>query len=182
MNNEVITLKPVKELLGMNFFISDYQRGYGWTAQQALDLLNDILNFATNTEKGETEIYCIQPLVVQRKEFAILEKIKTATSVSEVEKYLKGSWNVVDGQQRLTTIYIILSALGISLPYEIDYQTRGQSKKFLENISESEANENIDFYHMFLVHDTVRKWLSELEMTKKQVFQQHLLEKINLVD
>lgn len=181
MDNSTIALKPVKELLGMNFFIPDYQRGYRWTAQQALDLLNDIMSFATNTEKGETEIYCIQPLVVQRKEFAILEKIKTATSVSEVEKYLKGSWNVVDGQQRLTTIYIILSALGLNLPYEIDYQTRKQSKKFLENISEIEANENIDFYHIFLVHDTVRKWLSELEMSQKQVFQQHLLGKVNFI-
>lgn len=116
MNNDVITLKPVKDLLGMNFFIPDYQRGYRWTKQQALDLLNDILHFAANNEKGEEEIYCIQPLVVQRKEVEILEKIKTATSVAEVEKYLKGSWNVVDGQQRLTTIHIILSALGNSSP------------------------------------------------------------------
>jgi len=181
MNNDVITLKPVKELLGMNFFIPDYQRGYRWSAQQALDLLNDILHFAVNEEKAETEIYCIQPLVVQQKEEAILEKIKMASSVSEVEKYLKGSWNVVDGQQRLTTIYIILSALGIHLPYEIDYQTREQSKYFLQNINEKQANENIDFYHIFLVHNTVKTWLSELEVSRKQTFHQNLLEKVNFI-
>ena len=28
MENSKISLKPVKELFGINFFISDYQRGY----------------------------------------------------------------------------------------------------------------------------------------------------------
>lgn len=181
MNNDVIALKSIGELLGMNFFIPDYQRGYRWTAQQALDLLNDILNFAENNEKGETEIYCIQPLVVQMKETAILDKIRAATTVSEVEKYLKGSWNVVDGQQRLTTIHIILSALGIQMPYEIDYQTRERSKDFLIDINENEANENIDFYHMFIVYDTVKKWLSKLDDIEKQKFQQHLIEKVYFI-
>lgn len=36
MGNNTISLKPVKELLGMNFFIPDYQRGYRWERQQAI--------------------------------------------------------------------------------------------------------------------------------------------------
>ena len=67
-------LKPVKELLGMNFFIPDYQRGYRWKEQQAEDLLNDIWSFAEDDKKSPAEIYCIQPLVVQRKDQKILEK------------------------------------------------------------------------------------------------------------
>ena len=65
MDNSIVALKPVKDLLGMNFYIPDYQRGYRWTAQQATDLLEDIWTFAQK-DKAHTEIYCIQPLVVQR--------------------------------------------------------------------------------------------------------------------
>ena len=57
-----ITLKSVRNLLGMNFFIPSYQRGYRWTEQQVKDLLNDIKEFIDN---GTNNIYCIQPLVVK---------------------------------------------------------------------------------------------------------------------
>ena len=49
----------VAELLGMNFFIPGYQRGYRWTEQQVKDLLNDINEF--EPENGSW--YCLQPLV-----------------------------------------------------------------------------------------------------------------------
>lgn len=38
-----VKLLPVKDLLGMNFYIPEYQRGYRWGKQQAVDLLEDIL-------------------------------------------------------------------------------------------------------------------------------------------
>ena len=41
-----IELKSVSELLGMKFFIPSYQRGYRWTEQQVMDLLNDIWEFS----------------------------------------------------------------------------------------------------------------------------------------
>ena len=56
MGNNVISLKPVKELLGMNFFIPDYQRGYRWEKQQAIDLLEDIYAFALKTSHTSEEI------------------------------------------------------------------------------------------------------------------------------
>ena len=43
MAENKIELKSVRELLGMKFFIPNYQRGYRWTEQQVLDLLNDII-------------------------------------------------------------------------------------------------------------------------------------------
>ena len=46
MNNGIIALKPVNEILGMNFFIPDYQRGYRWESRQAKELLDDILAFS----------------------------------------------------------------------------------------------------------------------------------------
>ena len=46
MGQNAISLRSVNDLLGMNFFIPDYQRGYRWEQQQAIDLLEDI-----NTEE-----------------------------------------------------------------------------------------------------------------------------------
>ncbi len=48
MAENVIDLKSIRELFGMNFYMPDYQRGYRWTPQQMKDLLNDIRDF-----KGE---------------------------------------------------------------------------------------------------------------------------------
>ena len=42
ISDNKIELKSIRELLGMHFFIPSYQRGYRWTEQQAIDLLNDI--------------------------------------------------------------------------------------------------------------------------------------------
>ncbi len=186
MDNSAITLKPVKDLLGMNFFIPDYQRGYRWTAQQATDLLEDIWAFAQK-DKSYTEIYCIQPLVVQRKAEDILGTIKQKINddsspfdIDAVEKLLKGSWNVVDGQQRLTTIYLILVALGEQSPYAIDYETRENSAKFLQHIDESATRDNIDFYHIYHVYQTAQEWLNNhTEATK--LFKECLLEKVNFI-
>lgn len=67
MKNSTISLKTVGELLGMNFFIPDYQRGYRWEKQQAVDLLEDIYAFASKITVDSEEIYCIQPACSFRK-------------------------------------------------------------------------------------------------------------------
>ena len=117
MGNGSICLKPIKELLGMNFYIPDYQRGYRWEKQQVEDLLEDIKSFLERTANklNSSEIYCIQPLVVQlrndKNEKELLNDIKCAASIEKVKEYLKEQWSVVDGQQRLTTIFLILKYL-----------------------------------------------------------------------
>lgn len=128
-----IELKSVEDLLGMSFFIPNYQRGYRWEQTQVKDLLEDILAFSKTRKEGE--IYCIQPLVVSQKdEDDILEKCKEAKSLEDIRRYLRGTWNVVDGQQRLTTIYLALCYLEIPNKYEIVYCTRKESSKFLSSL------------------------------------------------
>lgn len=97
-----IELKTIKDIIGMKFFIPSYQRGYRWTEQQVNDLLNDINEFNPEIVKssGEESWYCLQPLVVRKME----EHDKRL--LSEEEK--KDWYEVIDGQQRLTTIYILL--------------------------------------------------------------------------
>ena len=90
MEENKIELKSVGELLGMSFNIPNYQRGYRWTKQQVEDLLNDIWEFHKK-EKSETEFYCLQPLVVKRKEIDeqdILNEIKEAKDINGVKNIL----------------------------------------------------------------------------------------------
>mgnify|MGYP002674114335 FL=1 len=68
MAENKIELRAVDELLGMKFYIPNYQRGYRWTEQQVKDLLNDINEFSpeTNRNSNDTSWYCLQPLVVRQ--------------------------------------------------------------------------------------------------------------------
>ena len=92
-----LTRKPVCSLIKGKyaFFIPDYQRGYKWTRNEVLKLLNDIWDFALNEEKRKEDFYCLQPVVVKPQD----------------DKYY-----VIDGQQRLTTLLIIQQAI-------MDYKT-----------------------------------------------------------
>ena len=184
MDNSTIALKPVKELLGMNFFIPDYQRGYRWEKQQVVDLLEDIYTFANNAI-GTDEIYCIQPLVVSEKKDDILAKCKRPEStIEDIKKYIKGSWNVVDGQQRLTTIYLLLCCLDDVDGYEIDYCTRDGSKVFLKDIQSKgtrDAEVNIDYYHMHLVYSSIKEWLKEKSRKDLELIKETLLNRVNFI-
>lgn len=179
MAENKIELKSVSELLGMKIFIPSYQRGYRWTEQQVKDLLNDILEFSQK-KKQEYEFYCLQPLVVKRKDEDVLNSIKAATSIEEVETLLKGSWEVIDGQQRLTTLFIILSVLEEKSLYSIEYETRDDSKDFLKNIDESKKIENIDYYHIYQSKQTISSWFNNDE-EKKAKFKNILLNSVKFI-
>ena len=179
MTENKIELKSVSELLGMKFFIPSYQRGYRWTEQQVKDLLNDILEFSQK-KKHESKYYCLQPLVVKRMDKDVLSSIKAATSIEEVENLLKGSWEVIDGQQRLTTIFLILSVLGETSVYSLEYETRNCSKEFLENFNEEKKNDNIDYYHIIHSKETVKSWFGKVE-EKINDFKEILLNNVKFI-
>lgn len=171
--------KSINDLHGIKFFIPSYQRGYRWTEQQVKDLLNDILEFSQK-KKQESEYYCLQPLVVKRKDKDVLSSIKAATSIEEVETLLKGSWEVIDGQQRLTTLFIILSVLGETSVYFLEYETRIGSEKFLEKIDENKKDDNIDYYHICQSKQTVASWLDN-DVIDKEGFKETLLNKVKFI-
>lgn len=168
MNN--IELKAIKDLIGMSFYIPNYQRGYRWGVQQIKDLLKDIKEF----NEEEAGFYCIQPLVVSKREYDILKRIKEeAQDLATVEHLLKGSWEVIDGQQRLTTIYIILKCLDAPDYYSIEYDTK--------NIDLNNPNDdNIDSYHINLAYNTVRAWLDE-ENIDRSSYKDKLLNSVKFI-
>ena len=150
-----IGLKTIDELLGMRFFIPNYQRGYRWTKRQVTDLLNDINEF----DADKDGFYCLQPLVVKQRKEDMLSKIHDAKSIEEVKKLLKGDWEVIDGQQRLTTIYILLTCLGKRDPYSLEYATRSDSATFLQKMDETKSEQNIDYHFMTQAKNTITEWL-----------------------
>lgn len=83
----VAGIKTVGELLGLHFVIPAYQRGYRWTATEVTELLDDLEDYR-ETRRKDSPNYCLQPLVVKQR--------------------ADGSFEVIDGQQRLTTIGLIL--------------------------------------------------------------------------
>ena len=163
MAENKIEIKSVSQLLEMKFYIPNYQRGYRWTDQQVKDLLNDILEFSKRNKK-EHEFYCLQPLVV--KEIDEFHK-------KELQLDVNDSWyEVIDGQQRLTTIYLILSAMKdaisiLGLPtelYELQYQRTIEGydfTQFLKNVEIITKVEygHIEYYHLSSAYLTIKEWL-----------------------
>lgn len=140
-----ISIKPINGLLQHCFFIPAYQRGYRWTKEQVEDLLNDINEFSPKEipNSNEKTWYCLQPIVVKKKG--------------------ENQWEVIDGQQRLTTIYLILYYLnqgGIEKLFELKYETRENSANYLQNeLREGKIDDtNIDYYFISSAYSTICKW------------------------
>ncbi|MEE9368273.1 MAG: DUF262 domain-containing protein [Pontiella sp.] len=111
---------PIEKLSGHRFTVEDYQRGYKWTSQQVLDLLEDVNAFNPQTDT----FYCLQPLALVR----LAEPFH---------------FEVIDGQQRLTTVYMVMSLLAEPL-YEVCYRTRKGSEEFLSDITDLKTVDRID--------------------------------------
>lgn len=157
VQNNGINSQPT--ISGNSFIIKEYQRGYRWESQQIEDLLQDLKEFE---HKGHTVKYCMQPLVVKRVKF--LENSNACelrTSICENEKP-DILWEVIDGQQRLTTTLLILKVCGeqlSKLPYRIFYS----------------IERNVDKYYIENATKTIKNWFNNFDdQTKKEI-----LEKIN---
>ena len=178
MADNKLKIKSINDLLGMNFFIPNYQRGYRWTEQQVKDLLNDIWEFYQK-DKDSTEFYCLQPVVVRKRNEITIEKIKSAQTIEEIESLLKGSWEVIDGQQRLTTIYIILSVLNYEKKYLLEYETKDGRENYLNNICPNKSEDNIDNFHIFNASKVVKDFFND--ENKNKAFKESFIEKIKFI-
>lgn len=134
--NEETGLKSIFNISDYKFIIKNYQRGYRWDSKQVENLLDDLLEF----EKSNNELYCLQPIIVR--------------------KLQENEYELIDGQQRLTTIYILLKFLQTENIYKIEYETREKSEEFLENINNmhQENINNLDFLFMKNAYETIKKW------------------------
>lgn len=145
-------LKAIGELKGFNFFVPSYQRGYRWVAQKEIrQLLKDILDFTLSKENTKGNFYCLQPIVVK----------------NNGNKFV-----VIDGQQRLTTIFLIVKFLRKDCLFDISYETRQEanqdSREFLQNIESKNQSEatNIDFWHFYEAYQQIREFFEDKSIDK----------------
>lgn len=126
------------------FKIEAYQRGYRWSKDEIIHLLEDI------NEIPEGQNYCLQPIVVKNN---------------------GGVYELIDGQQRLTTLYLIMKYLSLymDLKYSIEYTTRKSengnigSKELLENIYTIDLNSsssNIDELFIKKAYSYIIDWFN----------------------
>ena len=141
MNQQNIRLRAVYDLRvdesgqSIRYFIPAYQRGFRWNSTQVTQLLEDIHEFTRRKNPQPEEFYCLQPLVLLARK--------------------DGSYEVVDGQQRLTTLLLILRHFNDRAAkryqqtlYTLVYATRPELLAFLENPTDALAAKNIDFFHI----------------------------------
>ena len=177
----------IGELLdGRYFYIPSYQRGYRWTEKQVGDLLRDLLCFSNDlANKGnkdeKDQFYCLQPIIA--RPITDIDQLKTIFGDDFNDSILEhGVWEIIDGQQRLTTIFLLYKYLldqkgwdaetlkdeedGKEL-YHICYATRKGSSSFLENLSlkaikdssEEVFKENVDYFHMANAFKYISEWI-----------------------
>lgn len=166
---------PVSELLTGNyhFVIPSYQRGYRWESKtdeqdhevrQVDDLLDDLTHFVTKNANNSANYY-LQPLMVKPR----------------YDENNQLVWDVLDGQQRLTTILLILKCLNERLCqnayslYKVEYANR--SKIVFEKISYNQnnpdydypkPNENLDSFFVRKAKDRIEKWYDKNVTTQQK--------------
>lgn len=145
---------PVADLLDgkHHFLIPSFQRGFRWEEKQVVDLLEDIKQFVSD-DNPKSDSYFLQPIVVK------------ACKYNGVDTY-----EVLDGQQRLTTLLLILKEMlkgymtpkdiekYSSLLYDITYKNRPQL-----NFNDPNAADNIDSYYLNEAQHTIKKWCEQVE-------------------
>ena len=143
-NKEGIEFGSIK---GQSYYIPYLQRAYKWSPLQARQLLEDLKEFVEPNNIKQK--YCMQPLAVCKND--------------------KG-WEVLDGQQRLTTLLLLYRVLfDGEIPYSLTYERQLQSScesdisKYLMYSSISDdtiINKNQDLYNMSRVRQEIKTWLT----------------------
>ena len=135
MSEIVLDTKNIGQIEG-EFFLPDYQRGYRWTEDEIQLLLDDIY-------ESEGKPYCLQPVVVKRTH---------------------GKFELIDGQQRLTTIYLIFKYMESKLGplyapgFKLTYETRESSADFLQSLDMSSRESNIDFHFIANAYEYIERY------------------------
>ena len=139
-SNEVkVCLKTMADLQleKASFYIDAYQRGYRWTQSEVRALLEDIREFSQTTYKGNgrenDKFYCLQPIIVTKNE--------------------NNQWKVIDGQQRLTTLFLIYTyyinnvagRIKPEHPYTLSYKNKDKLESCLVELASGDFYTDDDF-------------------------------------
>lgn len=156
MSTNNLKLMAIPQLMGKHFFIPDYQRGYKWERGQVYALLQDLWRYFKSGIKQD--FYCLQPIVVKECSADVIEKDKLP-DLSYLDAYDKNDkekdgpknniwYEVIDGQQRLTTIRILLAFhkarnFMSDKPFELRYATRDGLHSIFDDLTIDIPNKRV---------------------------------------
>lgn len=174
-----------KYLSGRTYKIPEYQRGYKWSNKQIEQLLNDISEF--DDKLDDDLFYCLQNITLYPS------------------KLNKDVLNIVDGQQRLTTTYLLYCFLGLEefLKDKLHYAVRDSSNTFIKKLQEDRLRfiksifdsrsfndfclefQNDDFDHqdifyMYSAIKTFEEWFSKTNVNK-ELFKEKFVSKVKFI-
>ena len=139
----------------IEYTIPLYQRAYAWEDRQLTQLVEDISDVSDDAN------YYIGALIVSRQ---------------------GNKYEVVDGQQRLTSLYLLLNCLGLDTKNSLTFACRDKSNYTLRNIKDL-LLENRSKLDMERVEPSIQRGLSILtgELAKPEYDKDGLLEKLKRV-
>lgn len=168
------------------FIIPAYQRGYKWNKSTVEQLLKDIEAF--NIQKDSDKFYCLQNIT-------LVERVGS-----------NREYNVVDGQQRLTTIAVLLSCIGEDnlVNGKIRYDVRPQTESFIgsymlskegreilktaagkwDDFLKSHESEDLDYqdiYYLFTAFGCVWKWFASKTESEQNALRRKILNNVKLI-
>ena len=136
------------------YIIPIYQRNYAWGDDEISSLLQDIKN-ACEQNKEQDKNYYIGSLVVYRRD--------------------SGDFEVIDGQQRLTTLTLIMHHLGKLGFRNVSFEHRDESEQALSNLNSEKLPSNFS-----QALKTIKKIINEWGNNKDKIVK-FLLDKVEII-
>lgn len=142
--------------LPLIYTIPIYQRNYAWSDDQIKALVDDVYD---SYLKNKSARYYIGTLVT----------FKRAETVYEV----------IDGQQRLTTIFLLLKAMGLPKPAnELTYVARRASAEALHSLPDTDSVKDDAIKNGF---KKAVEYISAIDEKDKQGFRDYFLNKVSII-
>lgn len=175
----------IKDLLSPKFLfeIPDYQRAYSWTSEnlkQLVDDINDSIRLNNGREFENFEPYFIGSIVLCGKEY---------------REDGFGRYEVIDGQQRLTSLVMLIATIRDIINNEdykkvlssLIYQEPNELMGIKENIRVKVRGKESDFFKKYILTEGGTNLVSELELeelteTKKNMINALSIFKESFID
>lgn len=96
-------------------------------------------------------------------------------------KPFAGEWELIDGQQRLTTLFLIFQFMkneglkSTAASYNVRYETRPGSAQYLQDPAADKNTDNIDFFHIHQAYEAIRLWFAGVDEAP-----QYVADKLNI--
>lgn len=163
------------------YLIPVYQRNYAWGSGELRQLIQDIFDYASNPSKSDTPYYIGSLVVFERKvDYQVI-------------------YETIDGQQRLTTLFLLLNALHrlgnshlqnqINFNLKLIFYSRPTSTITLDAISSNLENP-VHFINTYSYNSAIQERYLDAEKVLKEIIQgqgnleklyTYLTQKVNLI-